>query len=155
MTLETTTVQQHDTRTRAPARTVRKSAIFSAAPKVLVVDEDPCFRELLSLHLSNAGYDVVAAEDAVAAGHALLDSIPQLMVVDVDIPYMNGFELMAAMKADPKFSSIPVVFLTTRDDARERARRFGAVACLKKPMYANELVSAVSGIVPTGVIALG
>src|ERR1044071_8618336 len=83
----------------------------SAARHVLAVDDDPVIRELIKLHLSNAGYDVVVAEDAIAAGKMLLESKPALLLVDVDMPFMDGFEFVAAIKDDPDYRSIPVVFL--------------------------------------------
>ncbi|MEA3192854.1 MAG: two-component system, chemotaxis family, chemotaxis protein CheY [Betaproteobacteria bacterium] len=124
-------------------------------PRILVVDDDASLRELLGLHLSNAGYEVVVAEDAVAAGHALLKRAPTLMLIDVDMPYMNGFEFVAAVKAEPGLGSIPVLFLTARDDVDERARKVGAAGCLKKPLFANELIAAVAAIAPSERFAIG
>jgi CheY-like chemotaxis protein len=124
-------------------------------PRILVVDDDASLRELLSLHLSNAGYEVVAAEDAVAAGQALLKRPPALMLVDIDMPYLNGFDFVAAVKAEPGLSSIPVLFLTAREGADERARKLGAVGCLKTPLFADELISAVAAIASSERFAIG
>jgi len=120
----------------------------SASRRVLAVDDDPIFRELIKLHLSNAGYDVVVAEDAVAAAKEMLDHKPALLLVDVDMPYMDGFEFVAAVKDDPSFQSIPVVFLTSRENAEKRAAELGAIRCLRKPIFAQQLISALSAIVP-------
>ena len=116
--------------------------------RVLAVDDDPIFRELIKLHLSIAGYDVVCAEDAVVAAKELLDCKPALLLVDVDMPYMDGFEFIAAVKDDPNFRSIPVVFLTGHEDAEKRAAELGAVRCLRKPIFSQQLVSALGAIVP-------
>jgi two-component system, chemotaxis family, chemotaxis protein CheY len=124
-------------------------------PRVLVVDDDACLRELLKLHLSNAGYDVVVAEDAVEAGKALLRKRPSLMLVDVDLPYMNGLDLVAAVKGDPEFCRIPVLFLTGRDDMEERAAKVGAAGCLRKPLFARELIGSVAAIAPSEYFAIG
>src|SRR5262245_20376775 len=101
----------------------------SVSRRILAVDDDPIFRELIKLHLSNAGYDVVVAEDAVAAAKEMLDNKPALLLVDVDMPYMDGFEFIAAVKDDPSFRSIPVVFLTSRENVEKRAADLGAVRC--------------------------
>ena len=120
----------------------------SASPRVLAVDDDPIIRELVKLHLSNAGYDVVVAEDAIAAGKMLLESKPALLLVDVDMPFMDGFEFVAAIKGDPDYRSIPVVFLTGHDNAEKRAAELGAIRCLRKPIFSQQLISALGAIVP-------
>lgn len=120
----------------------------SAARQILAVDDDPIIRELVKLHLSNAGYDVVVAEDAIAAGKLLLENKPALLMVDVDMPFMNGFEFVAAIKDDPDYRSIPVVFLTGHEDAEKRAAELGAIRCLRKPIFSPQLISALGAIVP-------
>ena len=111
-------------------------------PSIAVIDDDESLRQLLSLHLRNAGYDVFAAEDAVAGGRVVVDHRPDLVICDVSMPYMDGYEFIAAMKADPATRDIPVIFLTVKDDVVDRARQLG-VAYLKKPVMADELMRLV------------
>lgn len=118
------------------------------ARRVLVIDDDPCMRELLRLHLSNAGYEVVAAEDAVVALKLMLRQPPDLMIVDVEMPYMGGLELIGTLKQDALYASIPALVLTARQDADDAARRAGALACLKKPLFADQLLTAVAEALP-------
>jgi two-component system, chemotaxis family, chemotaxis protein CheY len=113
-------------------------------PKVLVVDDDESMRELVRLHLRNAGYDVVLAEDAIVAGHLVLRSPPDLIVADVEMPYMDGFQFVEGLKANPAFSAIPVLFLTVRTDGESRGRQLGAAAYLTKPLQAERLLAAVA-----------
>lgn len=120
-----------------------------ARPKILVVDDAKWIRELLKLHLSNAGYDVVTAEDAIIAGKLVLHNSPDLIITDVVLPYMSGTEFVAALRADPKFADIPVIFLTARDDIDVEARRLRAVAHFTKPVSADRLLQAVALHVPT------
>lgn len=112
--------------------------------RVLVIDDDRSIRELLSLHLANRGYDVAVAEDAIVGGKIVLAARPQLIIIDVNMPYMDGPEFVAALKSDPQTRDIPVVFLTSDDDVVDRAKRLGAVACLKKPIMADRLLDIVS-----------
>ena len=114
-----------------------------STPAVLVVDDDKCMRELLRIHLSNAGYSVITAEDAVAALKCLLKRPPRLMIVDVNMPYMDGIEFVHAVRADAAFAHMPIVFLTAREDVDEASRKAGALACLKKPLLADEFLSVV------------
>lgn len=115
---------------------------------VLVVDDDYCLRELLDIHLSNAGYEIRTAEDAVVAGRLVLQRVPDLIILDVDMPFMNGYEFAAALKGDPRTESISVAFLTSDDDAGDHARRLGAVAYLKKPVLADRLLELVALYMP-------
>jgi two-component system chemotaxis response regulator CheY len=112
---------------------------------VLVMDDDECMRELLRLHLRNAGYEVLEAEDAVAAGHLLLKRRPDiLLAADVERPYMSGLELVEAMRADPATCAVPVIFITCRPDAEPRARALGAAALLAKPLHVDHLLAIVA-----------
>ena len=110
---------------------------------VLVIDDDEIIRSLVRLHLVSAGYDVTVAEDAVEGGYLILREQPDLVVCDVDMPYMGGYEFVAALKADPLTEQIPVIFLTVRGDLVDHAGRLGAVAYLRKPLTADRLVQTV------------
>ena len=110
--------------------------------KVAVIDDDRFIRYLLDLHLRNAGYEVFVAEDAVVGGRLILERSPDVIVCDVDMPYMNGCEFAEALQADPATRNIPVIFLTVNsNDAR--VRELGA-SCLQKPVTADELLRAVA-----------
>jgi DNA-binding response OmpR family regulator len=114
--------------------------------RILVVDDDECIRGLLKLHLRNAGYEVAAAEDAIAAGHALLQGIPDLMITDVCMPYMDGFEFVSAIRADRTLPFFPVIFLTSLEEAGERAGQLSA-ECLAKPVRADRLLAMVARLI--------
>src|SRR5947209_7902886 len=94
---------------------------------ILIVDDDEGIRELLRLHLSSAGYSVNVAEDAIAAGYMVLRSAPDLIISDVSMPHMDGFEFIAALKSDKSVRSIPVIFLTSVDEGAHRGKELGAV----------------------------
>src|SRR3989442_13089895 len=96
------------------------------AASILVVDDDGNIRELLRLHLSAAGYGVHVAQDAISAGYMVLRSPPDLIISDVNMPHMDGFEFIAALKADKALPYIPVIFLTTEAEGDLRRKEPGA-----------------------------
>jgi two-component system, OmpR family, response regulator len=116
--------------------------------RILVVEDDESMRELLRLHLSSAGYAVETADDAIAAGYAVLKAAPDLIVCDVAMPHMDGFELVAALRADGGAAKqLPVIFLTAESEADDRARALGG-EFLEKPIRLEELLKAVSRHLP-------
>jgi CheY-like chemotaxis protein len=115
--------------------------------KIVVIDDDRFIRYLLDLHLRKAGYEVFAAEDAVAAGRVIVEHSPDVILCDVDMPFMDGFEFVAAVRADPATRHIPVIFLTVNPSVGEHAKRLGA-GHLMKPVMADELLRAVAKLAP-------
>jgi len=120
------------------------------APKVLVIDDDPIFRDLLRLHLSNNGYQVLVAEHAILGGHLVLSETPDLIIVDVEMPYINGYEFVEALKGDLETRDIPVIFLTVDENVAVHARRLGAAAYLTKPVMLDALLEAVHRFITVG-----
>jgi CheY-like chemotaxis protein len=118
-----------------------------APRKIAIIDDDRLIRYLLDLHLRKAGYEVFAAEDAVAGGHLVLERAPDLIVCDIDMPYMNGYEFISALHTDPATRAIPVIFLTAKDDIEERARQLAA-DFLFKPITVDELLRTVARFAP-------
>lgn len=115
---------------------------------ILVVDDEQCTRELLYLHLSNAGYKVLLAEDAIVAGHFLLGQRVDLLLADIEMPFLNGLDLVQAIRKDPAVSSMPVVFVTCHGEYEDRAKELGALAYLRKPVLADQLLATVAAHVP-------
>jgi CheY-like chemotaxis protein len=125
------------------------------AARILVVDDDNNIRELLRLHLTSAGYEVEVAADAISAGYLVIKSPPDLIITDVNMPHMDGFEFVAALKADTTLPRIPVIFLTSMEDGDFRGRDVGAVGYVTKPVRADSLLSLVAQHVPGGAIPIG
>ena len=111
-------------------------------PSILVVDDETAVRELLKLHLAGAGYDVKVADDAIVAGRAVMASPPDLMIVDVALPYLDGADFVAALKADSTMPQVTVIFISGNAEVLDRARSLGA-PFLKKPFSADELLDVV------------
>lgn len=109
---------------------------------ILVVDGDRGMRDLITLHLTNAGYEVTAAPDAILAGRRLLRAAPDLLVVDADLPYLSGVEFLATIVADSSLPYVPAILLASRDSLAPRADALG-VPCLVKPFFVDRLVNLV------------
>jgi DNA-binding response OmpR family regulator len=109
---------------------------------VLVVDDEPSIRELLKLHLANAGYDVRLAEDAIVAERSLREAPPDLVVVDVAMPYRDGLEFVASLSGDAELRRLPVIFITGYEGLASGARVLGA-GCLQKPFEVDALLDLV------------
>jgi adenylate cyclase len=109
---------------------------------ILIVDDDECIRELIDLYLHKAGYRITLAEDAIQAGQYLLQNTPDLMITDVDMPYLNGLKFVSAIRADRTIPFFPVIFLSARNDIAKRAWELGA-ACLSKPVLPDRLLDVV------------
>lgn len=111
--------------------------------KTLVVDHDSCMRELLRLHLRSAGYHVRVAEDAVVAGRMVLQSPPDLLIVDVELPYMSGRDFVATLVADQSIPFIPVIFITENENFEPHAELLGA-DYIVKPCRVDEVLKLVA-----------
>ena len=125
------------------------------AASILIVDDDESLCELLRLHLANAGYEVHTALDAIAAGYMVLKSPPDLIISDIIMPHMDGFEFVAALKADKSLPYIPVIFLTSVEGGDHRGKELGAVGYLTKPVRADRLLALVAQHVPGGALPIG
>ena len=122
---------------------------------ILVIDDDESIRELLRLHLSAAGYEVNVAEDAISAGYMVLRSPPDLIITDVNMPHMDGFEFIAALKADKTVPNIPVIFLTSVEEGDYRGKSLGAVGYVTKPVRSDRLLELVAKHVQGGTLPIG
>lgn len=110
-------------------------------PVVLVVDDITMNRELLEAHLLQFGYDVRLAEDGVAAIASVEAQQPDLILLDIDMPRLDGLEVCRRLKADPRYRLIPIVIITAHADRAWRLAGLdaGADDLLSKPFDAAEL----------------
>jgi len=74
----------------------------------------------------------------------LLEQTVDLLIADINMPFMDGLDLVQAIRKDPSVSSMPVVFLTSHGEYEDRARALGAVAFIRKPVLADELLGIVA-----------
>ena len=111
---------------------------------ILVVDDDPMSRKLLGMNLRDAGYSVTCAEDAVAAGHCVVERLPDLVIADFRMPYMNGVDFIAALRADASIPDLPVIFITSEENRSQIAGKTFGFPLLTKPLQAEELLAIVA-----------
>ncbi|HEX8470035.1 MAG TPA: response regulator [Brevundimonas sp.] len=104
--------------------------------RLLFVDDDPILREFAQVNLASAAAEIDVAADGVEALEALSRCKYDLLLIDLDMPRMDGFELLAHLRADPATAHLPVVVETGREDveAIDRAFRAGATAFVTKPL---------------------
>jgi cellulose synthase/poly-beta-1,6-N-acetylglucosamine synthase-like glycosyltransferase/DNA-binding response OmpR family regulator len=113
---------------------------------ILVVDDDEMILALVSEGLVRAGFDVTTADSGLEALRQLAEAVPDLVVSDVNMPDMNGFELVAALRGSAALRHVPLVFLTTRSDTGDvlEGLRLGSDDYLTKPFDLAVLVARVS-----------
>ena len=114
---------------------------------ILVVEDDPTIRELVRLHLASANHEVITAADGLLGLQLAVSKLPDIIISDVQMPNMDGFGMLAAVRANEQTASIPVIFLTALDD-RESFRKsmnLGADDFLNKPVKRSELLNAITG----------
>jgi chemosensory pili system protein ChpA (sensor histidine kinase/response regulator) len=114
-------------------------------PLVMVVDDSLTMRKVTSRVLERHNFEVSAARDGVEALERLEERVPDLMLLDIEMPRMDGYELATAMKADPRFKDVPIVMITSRtgDKHRQRAFDIGVQRYLGKPYQELDLMRNV------------
>lgn len=113
--------------------------------RILIIDDDKTLLDLLTVHLRGAGYSVVAAADPAVAIRTVLANPPDVILLDILLPYLDGLELLKALQGDPLSSAIPVVMLTALDDSESfiKARALGATDYITKPVQRDDLLAAI------------
>lgn len=115
--------------------------------RVLIVDDDPASRMLFSFDLQLEGLLVLEAADGASGLTRALSECPDLVVTDVMMPGLNGFQLAEALRADERTRQIPLIFVSgeTEPESAARADDLGALAYLTKPLDPGALSSLVAG----------
>lgn len=117
--------------------------------KILVVDDDKTTRKMVSLILKSKGYEVVTAENGMDGLQKLgLEQI-NLILTDMNMPYMDGIEFTKQVRTNPEIAHIPIVMLTTEADEEEKQRAFkaGVDDYLVKPATAEQIVESMKKII--------
>ncbi|PPU45550.1 hybrid sensor histidine kinase/response regulator [Xanthomonas arboricola] len=114
-------------------------------PLVMVVDDSLTMRKVTSRVLERHNLDVTTARDGVEALELLQERVPDMMLLDIEMPRMDGYELATAMRADPRFKAVPIVMITSRSGEKHRQRAFeiGVQRYLGKPYQELDLMRNV------------
>ncbi len=120
---------------------------MKAGAHILVVDDDPNHLKLSKIVLGTAGYRVTTAGDAEAALLRLADELPDLLLSDIDLPGMSGFELARKLKADERYRGVPMIAISATYGVKSYALRCGFLACLAKPLAYDTLADQILAIV--------
>jgi two-component system alkaline phosphatase synthesis response regulator PhoP len=115
------------------------------APKILIVDDEPYIVRLVSYILEKAGYEVCQANDGHEALARLETEEAALVLCDINMPDIDGFEIVRTIRADPRWQHLPVIMITARGQESDlvRAAEVGADGYLTKPFSSSQVVGEV------------
>lgn len=119
----------------------------TAPAKILVVDDDASTRTLLELILSSGGHEITLLNDGREALAYLKTNTPDLIVIDVNMPVLDGIEVCSRIKKLPRFKKISVIVLTSMNDAETRVRAIdaGASEIVYKPLTGKNFLRTIQG----------
>ena len=129
----------------APVQTAVQPAVRQR-PLVLVVDDSITMRKVSSRVLEREGYEVQTAKDGLDALEHVHERLPDIILLDLEMPRMDGYEFAGYLRTDPRFRDVPIVVITSRVGEKHRARAFelGVNRYLGKPYQESEMLEAVA-----------
>jgi CheY-like chemotaxis protein len=118
-------------------------------PRVLVVDDDPAIRLVCSTNLQLDGYQVLEAANGQEGLELALDHVPDVVLLEISMPVLDGFGLAAALQANERTRELPLIFLTAEDDPLIKAKAFetGAHGIIAKPFEPSAVTSFIEQVV--------
>jgi chemosensory pili system protein ChpA (sensor histidine kinase/response regulator) len=121
-------------------------------PVIMVVDDSLTVRKITSKHLQKHGMEAVTAKDGLDAVEQLRDRLPDLMLVDIEMPRMDGYELTTRVRGDARLKHIPIIMITSRAGAKhkQRAIDLGVNIYMSKPYQEDELFNNIQALLKQG-----
>jgi chemosensory pili system protein ChpA (sensor histidine kinase/response regulator) len=121
-------------------------------PVVMVVDDSLTVRKVTSKHLQKRGMDVLVAKDGLDAVEQLRDHLPDVMLVDIEMPRMDGYELTTRVRSDETLRHIPIIMITSRAGSKHRQKAFelGVDMYMSKPYQEEELFNNIDTLLAKG-----
>jgi len=122
---------------------------MSGSKKILVVEDDLVTQRMLSARLEITGYDVITASDGEEALNKARKENPDLLILDLMLPKMTGYEVCRMLKFDDKYKKIPIIILSSLDqqDEREKAVKAGADTYVIKPFDLEQLLVKIKDFI--------
>lgn len=116
--------------------------------KILAVDDSKSMRQMVTMSLKSAGHDVTEAEDGAMALDIAKKQQFDLVVTDINMPNMNGIELIQALRAMPNYKFTPILCLTTEssDDMKGKGKSAGATGWIVKPFSPEKLLATIARV---------
>ncbi|MEZ4524925.1 MAG: response regulator [Desulfobacterales bacterium] len=116
--------------------------------KIMAVDDSESIRQMVSFSLRMGDYEVMEAENGQDAYEKLLQADVDMLITDLDMPEMNGIELIRQLRAIPRYRNMPIILLTIHSDAeiKKLARLSGANGWITKPFRPNQLTEVVKKV---------
>jgi twitching motility two-component system response regulator PilG len=139
--------EEAEARARRAARPPRPvEAAAKSRRTIMVVDDSPTIRKILGLTLEGAGYAVVAEPDGERAMQRLAELVPDLILLDITMPKLDGYEVCKRIKKDPRTAHVPVVMLSGKDGFfdKVKGRMVGATEYLTKPFQAPAVLAVIA-----------
>ncbi len=120
------------------------------SPIILVIDDDFANRKVLEMVLKRSGCRPMLAEDGAEGLRRALETVPDLILLDLFMPGEDGFEVLARFKEDAALKNVPVVIFTVlvREESEQKALELGAAAYVTKPFDVDEVITCIRRILP-------
>ena len=114
--------------------------------RIFVIDDDPELLMMVGMILRRAGHETILASDSVEGAERLIKEKPDLLILDLMMPHMSGFEVCRKIRSTPDVSELPIMILTARiqENDREAAFESGATDYMTKPITSRQLTSRVA-----------
>jgi two-component system chemotaxis response regulator CheY len=127
-----------------------RKGISVVSKLILAVDDSASMRKLLSASLTKQGFRIETGNDGVEGLSRMHELDPDLLITDINMPEMDGFELIEAVRKVHQFRNTPILVLSTEfsDDKKQRARQVGATGWITKPFDAEKLGAAIRRVCP-------
>ena len=132
----------------AKIKTEKVASENKTAKHILVIDDDPTLTTMVESRLKANGYSAVSANDAAIGLETAIKDIPDLIILDVMMPIINGYNMCTLLKSEQRTKKIPIVMLTSRAEEQDKAigREVGVDAYLTKPFKMEELLKTIEDL---------
>ena len=121
----------------------------ATAPVVMIVDDSLTVRKVTSRLLERQGYEILIAKDGVGALQLLRETVPAIMLVDIEMPHMDGFELIRTVRNNLELQNIPIIIISSRTAEKHRkvAEELGVNEFMGKPYQEDELLHHIERLI--------